>query len=168
MIWDDPSKPFFGSSYVTPPATPAKEAPMTMTDTARIHLPEAVDALRRSDARALVRGIGNAVEALRNFAAPTMGTRYNLFPGDSVSDYEDGEAPLSLVCPWCNVDVTTDALFDLETGMRFSYAAEIDTTEDGGFIAINWDGDRDFHSVTLMHEPCMLPVATPEGWEVEG
>jgi len=129
----------------------------------RIHLPEAVTESNRAQARRLVAAIDEAVKALGAFPAPTLGTRFDLAVGETAADFGgEADTPLVLVCPWCRDDVRTDSLFDLEIGQRWSYAAEIEPFE--GVVAINYK-DGDFDSVTLMHEPCGLPVNLPEGWE---
>lgn len=134
--------------------------------TERIHLPQQVTEEMRAEADRLMAGIDAATQALQAFDAPTCGTRYDLFPGDTPSDYEhESEMPLALVCPWCGQDITTDSLFDMELAWRHTYANEIDSDDEA--VSFDYDGDGDFDSIVLVHEQCNKPVELPGEWGVK-
>lgn len=126
--------------------------------------PESVDDTRRAEAARLMAAIGEAEKALREFAAPSMGVRLNLGPGETIEDWGAAEfAPTVLVCPWCREKISADALYDREIAERWSYAREIDGYDKT--VAIHFGSSADFDSVVLVHELCGLPVEVPEGWE---
>ena len=132
----------------------------------RIQFPEPVTQGDRDAAASRVAGLELARAALRDFSAPMMGTRFDLRDGDTVDDYDSPEdVPLVLVCPWCNGDVRRDSLFDLEVAERWTYASEIDSTDQT--VTFSYDSSGDFESIIAIHEPCNLPVSIPEGWEWE-
>jgi len=130
----------------------------------RIHFPESVTIEERNEAARLIAALSAAQAELTAFAAPAMGTRFDLEGGETVADYgTEADAPLALVCPWCRKDVSVSALYDLEVGRRHTYAHEIDSTDQ--VVAFYYGSNTDYDSVTFVHEPCGLPVGAPPNWE---
>lgn len=137
-----------------------------MSTTDRIQLPEQVTAEQRTKAADLMAGVDAAVKALQEFDAPSLGTRLNLGPGETVDDWgEADEVPLVLVCPWCGEDARQEDIYDREVAERWSKPTTIDS--DDRVVIISYDGYGDFDSITLVHEQCGLPVSLPDGWEQE-
>jgi hypothetical protein len=132
----------------------------------RIQLPEVVAQSDRTEAARLMAAIDAAQKALTDFAAPSMGTRFNLGPGETVDDWGGAdEAPLVLVCPWCYEDVREGDIYDRELAERRSRPSSIDSDEK--VVIISYDGHGHFDSVTLVHGQCGLPVSVPDGWELD-
>lgn len=132
----------------------------------RIQLPEAVTQSDRTEAARLMAAIDEAQKALTDFSAPSMGTRFNLGPGETVDDWGGAEeAPLVLVCPWCSEEVREGDLYDRELAERRSRPSRIDSDEK--IVIISYDRHGHFDSVTLVHEQCGLPVSVPDDWEVD-
>ena len=132
----------------------------------RIKFPDEVTDGDRSKAARLMVAVDEAQSALTAFAAPSMGTRFNLDAGDTVDDWGGADrAPLVLVCPWCGEDVQEGDLYDREFAERWSYSSNIDSDEQ--VVIIRYDGYGDFRSATLVHEQCNLPVSVPDGWGVD-
>lgn len=132
----------------------------------RIQFPDEVTQTDRIEAARLMAAIDAAQKALTDFAAPSMGTRFNLAPGETVEDWGGADqVPLVLVCPWCGQDVREGDLYDRELAERWSRPSSIDSDEK--VVVISYDGSADFDSVTLVHEQCSLPVSVPDDWEVD-
>lgn len=132
----------------------------------RIQFPDTVTESERVEAAALMASIEAAQKALTEYAAPAMGTRFDLHPGDTEADWGGADkAPLVLVCPWCRQDVREGDIYDRELAERWSRPSSIDS--DDRVVTISYDGYGDFDSVTLVHEQCGLPVSVPSGWEQE-
>lgn len=123
-----------------------------------IHFPAPVTEDQREEAARLMAAIGVAQKALNSFDAPAMGTRLEMDLGGTV----DSDAPLVLVCPWCRTDVYARDLHDRELAERWTYASDIDGSERS--VRFSYSGHGEYDSVTLVHEPCGLPVALPENW----
>lgn len=139
---------------------------MSDSDTDRVRRPQTVSSEGRAEATSLMAAIGAAQVALRDFDAPAMGTRFNLGPGEAVDDWGGAQAaPLMLICPWCGQDAHERNLYDRELSERWSFPGLIDSDE--RVVTISYNGGGDFDSVTLVHEPCRLPVSVPAGWELE-
>lgn len=133
-----------------------------MTDP-RIVQPEEPDAQERRAWHTMLNAVDAAVEAVGNAVPPTAGVRY--VEGENPDDYDEGEMPVVLVCPWCKQDAHPGSLYVLEYAQAKTYA-DPDRGEDHA-LAFDFDRDRFDESETevcYMHESCSLPLALPDGW----
>lgn len=129
----------------------------------RILQPETPDPDERRAWHTMLAAVDTAIEAVGKAVPPTAGVRY--VEGENPDDYDEGEIPVVLVCPWCRRDANPDALYVLEYGQAKTYA-DPDRGEDQT-LAFDFDSDRFDESETevrYMHEPCGLPLALPDGW----
>lgn len=132
----------------------------------RITPPQAVAESERLIWGTLLQAVEDAVDALRTAPAPPIaGVRY--VAGENPDDYEEGEMPVVLVCPWCGEDAEPQHVYVAEYAHAQTFAEEADAER---MLVFDFETDRYDETETevrYLHTKCDMPFTLPAGWIVE-
>lgn len=121
------------------------------------HAENAIDlpapTIDRSEAKALLAGIQDAMDALRTADVPKL-----------VALKPDDDNDWRFICPWCGREQSPDTIAAVDVAQRWTSAGECVDTE--GWIEFDYgSSDKKFDGAGYVAQCCDLPVGLPEGWD---